>query len=187
MNKKELIRKSAIEVFAKEGYHNTTTRMLSRHANIAIGTIYNYFDSKQEILDYIFKTEFDNRVKLLRDLEVKDISAKEKLEIFLNKHFELLELHPDTAAVLVQEAWSRENSDLKSVKKFINDLPVAFAQIIKQGISKNEIRDIDPNLISYSIFYSIRGIATGVVINEKNNFNEAKEEIFNFLWNGLKK
>ncbi len=186
MHKKELIKKSAIEVFAKEGYHNTTTRMLSNHANIAIGTIYNYFNSKQDILDYIFKIEFESRVKLLTELKQQDIPSRKKLQIFLDKHFESLEFCPDTAAVLVQEAWSRENSDLESIKKFAYDLPKVFAEIIEQGILNNEFRKVSSDLISYSIFYAIRGVATKVVNNDKYSFNEAKKEIFNFLWNGLK-
>ena len=51
MEKKELIRKYSIKVMAKEGYHNTKVQAIADEANISVGTIYNYFKNKKEILD----------------------------------------------------------------------------------------------------------------------------------------
>ena len=66
MNKKELIRKHSIKVMAKEGYHNTKVQTIAQEANISVGTIYNYFKNKKEILEYIFQVEHDRRIKFLK-------------------------------------------------------------------------------------------------------------------------
>ena len=41
---------AASRVFARQGFHRTTVRQVAREAGIADGTIYLYFDSKQELL-----------------------------------------------------------------------------------------------------------------------------------------
>ena len=41
---------AASRVFARQGFHRTTVRQVASEAGIADGTIYLYFDSKQELL-----------------------------------------------------------------------------------------------------------------------------------------
>ncbi|MBW4439064.1 MAG: TetR/AcrR family transcriptional regulator [Pleurocapsa minor GSE-CHR-MK-17-07R] len=46
---------AAAVVFAEHGFHPTTIRDIARHAGIADGTIYNYFDNKTALLLGIFE------------------------------------------------------------------------------------------------------------------------------------
>lgn len=46
---------AAVAVFAEKGFHATTIHQIARHAGIADGTIYNYFDSKTALLLAIFE------------------------------------------------------------------------------------------------------------------------------------
>ena len=50
---------TATELFAKEGYHNTTIRQIVKASGIGIGSIYQYVKNKEEILvlilEYILK------------------------------------------------------------------------------------------------------------------------------------
>ena len=48
--KKTLIMDVALEHFANEGYHNTTINHIAKHAGISKGLMYNYFESKEELL-----------------------------------------------------------------------------------------------------------------------------------------
>ena len=57
MDKKELIRLSAIKIMAKDGFHKTKIQSIAKDADIAVGTVYIYFKSKAGILDYIFETQ----------------------------------------------------------------------------------------------------------------------------------
>jgi AcrR family transcriptional regulator len=41
---------AAAEVFSRRGYHRATTKEIARTAGISEGTIYNYFDSKEDLL-----------------------------------------------------------------------------------------------------------------------------------------
>lgn len=51
--KKRLIMDTALELFANEGYHLTSISKIAEKANISKGLLYNYFNSKEELLSSI--------------------------------------------------------------------------------------------------------------------------------------
>lgn len=53
--RKHQILDAAAAVFAAKGFHTTTIRDIARHAGIADGTIYNYFENKSMLLLGIFE------------------------------------------------------------------------------------------------------------------------------------
>ena len=48
---KNLIIKTAEELFVKYGYKKTSTILISKEANISVGIIYNYFNNKEELFE----------------------------------------------------------------------------------------------------------------------------------------
>ena len=57
--KKNLIMDTALNHFANEGYHNTTISQIARHAGISKGLLYNYFTSKEELLNEIINRSME--------------------------------------------------------------------------------------------------------------------------------
>ena len=47
---KNKILMAALDLFAKNGYHNTSVSAIARHAGISKGLIYNYYESKDDLL-----------------------------------------------------------------------------------------------------------------------------------------
>ena len=46
---------SALELFCQKGYHGTTVNMIAKRAKISTGLMYNYFGSKDELLETIIR------------------------------------------------------------------------------------------------------------------------------------
>ncbi|MDI7277114.1 MAG: TetR/AcrR family transcriptional regulator [Anaerolineae bacterium] len=57
--RREEILVAAARVFAAKGYHNATTREIAEAADLAEGTIFNYFPSKRDLLVAIFERGAD--------------------------------------------------------------------------------------------------------------------------------
>ena len=51
--KKQLIMKVALEFFANEGYYSTSISKIAKKAGISKGLMYNYFESKEDLLKQI--------------------------------------------------------------------------------------------------------------------------------------
>lgn len=57
--KKKLILDTALELFATNGFHATSISQITKKAGISKGLVYNYFESKNDILEEISQQAFD--------------------------------------------------------------------------------------------------------------------------------
>lgn len=60
--KKENILKSALQLFAREGYHATSTSKVAKHACVSEGLIFRHFGSKEGLMQAILD-EGENKLK----------------------------------------------------------------------------------------------------------------------------
>ena len=87
--KKKLIRDTALELFASQGYAATSISQIAQKANISKGLMYNYFESKEELLKVIINDLNDEVFKYL-DSDNDNIVSDEEAMDFLDKYFDLL-------------------------------------------------------------------------------------------------
>jgi AcrR family transcriptional regulator len=69
---------AARELFAARGMEHTTIAQIAEHADIAIGSFYNYFGTKEELLDALREEELSRQLALLerRQAQVQDPAEK---------------------------------------------------------------------------------------------------------------
>src|SRR6056297_2560845 len=157
-DKKDLIRQAAVKVIARDGYYNTKTSKIAEEAEVAVGTIYNYFDSKDDILEYIFKVEFEKRIGYLKNLENKDMTIHEKLSFFIKQHFKEVKNNLDTAQILVREKEFPKTSKFSSILEYLNDIPALLEEMLKEAIKRGEIRKQNISITAGLIFGGLQGI-----------------------------
>ena len=178
--KKEQIRLGAIEVIAQEGFHRATTDKIAAAAGVAVGTIYNYFRSKDDILHYIFTVEYEKRAALLRELQGQQLHPLEKIQAILDFHFARVEKNPDLIKVVVAErAFSCDHQ---------NNLTLLLEGILAEGIRDGKIRSCDPGLMATMLFGAIEGVMVKYlqdVDGGKALLMVAGEELALLLWQGL--
>ncbi|WP_251358942.1 TetR/AcrR family transcriptional regulator [Kangiella sp. TOML190] len=54
MSKQQIIIDTALRLFVERGIQSTSMSLLAKEANIAAGSIYNYFESKKELINELF-------------------------------------------------------------------------------------------------------------------------------------
>lgn len=54
-NTRERLIRAALELFTSQGYHASTTPQVARRAGVAEGTIYRHFESKEQLLNDIYR------------------------------------------------------------------------------------------------------------------------------------
>ncbi len=87
--KKELIMGVALELFAKNGYHATSISQITQKAKISKGLIYNYFESKKEILDELIAHGFDEIYDNF-DLNKDGTLTEDEFVYFIKQSFKLV-------------------------------------------------------------------------------------------------
>lgn len=78
---KQRILESGYELFVKKGYGGSSMRDIAENAGIKAGSVYNHFDSKEQIFEAVF-IEKHPLFKILSILE--DVQGKTAEELFTN-------------------------------------------------------------------------------------------------------
>ncbi len=81
-NKFELIKNTALKLFAKKGYHATTISAIAKDAGISKGLMYNYFDSKDELVIALFNDYIKILTGLLNPNNDHEITNEEMSDFF---------------------------------------------------------------------------------------------------------
>ena len=87
-NSRKAILDGALELFSKKGFSNTTTLDIAREAGISKGLIYNYFHTKDEILESILEQGFERTVGLMNQIR-SDVPAEQQLHQLLRTWIEV--------------------------------------------------------------------------------------------------
>ncbi len=53
-DKRTQLIEATVDLFSKEGFWNTSTARISKHAQVATGTLFNYFPSKEALIDAVY-------------------------------------------------------------------------------------------------------------------------------------
>ena len=123
-DKRTAILRAATRVFARNGYFNSKVADIARAADVADGTVYLYFKSKEEILHSIFDQNMAEALAAGRKLIEKVRDPREKLRRIALLHLERLGADRDLAVVFQVE--------LRGSTKFMEEFSAAgFAEYLE--------------------------------------------------------
>jgi len=89
---KQKIVDAALELFAEAGFHTTSISQIARKAGISKGLMYNYFESKEELLKEIVFEGIEYITQSF-DPNHDGILTKEELLLFIDESFEQIKIH----------------------------------------------------------------------------------------------
>lgn len=81
---------TALELFALHGYESTTINQIAKKANISKGLLYNYFESKEDLLEAILNKGIDEMMEIF-DPNKDGILEVSEMEFFINESFKMVE------------------------------------------------------------------------------------------------
>lgn len=104
--KSQMIRDSLMEAAAltvgKKGYASTMVSHITEHANVAQGTFYNYFDSKQELFDQLLPELGSEMLGYVSRHAATTNSAIERELVSFRAFFDFLKIHPEFYRILYE-------------------------------------------------------------------------------------
>ncbi|MFW6104722.1 MAG: TetR/AcrR family transcriptional regulator [Candidatus Bipolaricaulota bacterium] len=190
-SRKEVIREAATKVISRKGFFQTRPKEVAEEAGISVGTIYNYYESKQEILLDIFHEEFADRRELYEELSRGDLPLIEQIKKILERHFSRLSNHKELMRVIIQERFKPGSKLGRELNRSYSEVIYYIEKLIKRAIEEGQIRACNPTIVASALFGAVEStIAVGILKDEANGeelFELAPEELAQFFWNGLKK
>jgi len=162
--KEQLILDTALELFADRGFHETTISLIARKAGISKGLVYNYFESKESLLNEIFSLGMNELVNDF-DLNNDGILTREVLIHYINITF--LKLKENTKfyqlffSLIIQPQVFGIFQD-----KFLN-LIIPFLNILEKYYETKGIKY--PGAMSHLFGAVLDGVGIDYIVN-RNNF-----------------
>lgn len=125
---------SAVKVFAENGFFAARIRDIAAGAGVAEGTIYLYFDGKDDLLLTAFRDKVAEFVSSVRTVLDSGEPFERRLSRFVEMQFESIEAEPALATVLLLE--SRQSS--KFYGGAVRDVLRTYAQAIDELLASGE-------------------------------------------------
>ncbi|ADK86235.1 transcriptional regulator, TetR family [Desulfarculus baarsii DSM 2075] len=187
-DKHRRIIEAAVKVFAKNGFYNSKVSEIAREANVADGTIYLYFENKDDILISLFEEELARVLEHIREALDGETDPVKKLERFATVHLNLVQDNQDLAEIIQVEV--RQSSKfMKEYKnsKFLEYLDI-ISEIIREGQQQGIFRkDIEPGIAKRAFFGALDEMSRYWVLSEARRYSIAKavQDISSIFLRGL--
>lgn len=99
---KAVIERAALELFSTRGYEKTSLREIAEQVGITKASLYYHYSSKQELLQKIVGTFFDEMLEVLRSVEAVSWSPQNEREL-LSAYLETVIRHRHTGPALLRD------------------------------------------------------------------------------------
>jgi len=161
--RQEQILHAAGPLFAKKGYHSTTTREIAAAASINNASLYKYVSSKDDIL-YLFWIRIHSQwtEHLIPILNSENEHPTESLKKFIETALETCLKINDEIRTLFTESRHLDKDSLQAVLSAESGFIEAIETLVKRGVDAGcfKCKDtfIAAGIIQYLVmFYSLRG------------------------------
>src|SRR3989440_1219583 len=185
--KRELILRAATRIFARNGYFNSKVADIARAADVADGTVYLYFKSKEEILHSIFDQNMAEAIAAGRKL-IKALSdPRQKLRRVARLHLERLGADRDLAVVFQVE--------LRGSTKFMEEFSAAglaeylrlIREILEEGQRAGLFRaELNAKVVAKILFGALDEMATNWILSPRRyKLAPMADQVLDIFLNGV--
>ncbi|MFH1137264.1 MAG: TetR/AcrR family transcriptional regulator [Pseudomonadota bacterium] len=182
------ILQAAVRVFARKGFYHARVSEIAREAGVADGTIYLYFENKDDILIRLFEEGMTQVIENVRHEIEKSDDPLEQIKRFAYAHLSLIERDKDMAEIIQVEL--RQSS--KFMKEYRNEKFYEYLNlvsgIIRDGQARGLIRrDVEPGIFKRAFFGALDEMSRFWVLSSKRKYsiNVAAEQISDFFIKGI--
>lgn len=185
--KREKILEVAANLFSRKNYHEVMMDEVASLTDIAKGTVYNYFESKEELYFTIMSTKLSNLNTSLKEKISGEISCIESLHSYVIHLYMFMIKYQSFFLMYQKEYLNAENDFCEQLKSHNEDLKSILKGILRKGVRDNQFRNIDEDFAVKLILGSIFGaVQRGV----ENNYSGPplvgeREKLFDFVLHGL--
>jgi TetR/AcrR family transcriptional regulator, fatty acid metabolism regulator protein len=154
------ILQAAVRTFAAKGYHAARVSDIAKEAGVAYGLVYHYYESKETLLEAIFKETWGAMIETVRSVQRLDEPAPERVRKVSEIVLRTWKRDPDLVRVLVREV--TRSAQAQEETEDIDLAHQALQRIVEDGQQRGEFRtDVDARLTATIWYGALEEILTG--------------------------
>ncbi len=186
LDKKNCIIQSALDLIQEHGFHGCPVSQVAKNAGVAAGTIYTYFENKDDLIIGIYEYVVAEIKKYVSDRDDIFLSFKDRFYNYWKNLTDFYELNPSIYGFYDQFLNSPFNSeDIQNRPNVWHDYAYSF---FESGIEQGEIKELNPIILSILVNTNVKSIVR-IKKNFKNKLarnNTELDEISHLIWDGIK-
>ena len=146
---------AAVELFSEKGYHSVSMHEIAAKAEFAIGTLYKFFKSKEELYKSLMMEKAEEFDRILNEVLSTDddvltiirnyITAK---TIFFSRSIAILRLYfaeTQGASFNIKAGLDRD------IRKLYREMEEKVASALERGVRANVLREVDPYYLAIAL------------------------------------
>ena len=182
---------AAIAIFARKGYRGAAISDIIAHADVARGTFYLYFDSKEEVFLAIVD-DFHDRIRRMLDepdppMRLAEHNGRAVLQRSFRRWLLFFAAHREAAAVILKEATSidpRFEASLARLRELArSDFAGRFRRVQALGLVNPSM---PPDLVAHLQMGMLDAVVDAFILRDAEVDIEAlAQQLATFAWDGI--
>lgn len=182
-SRKEEIIKAAAILFSQKSYHDVTVDQIAEQVGVAKGTIYLYFESKENLYLGILEETFKTIESILEKEIAKKDPAPQKLKKMLILVFQFYFQNLDVLRILTRDETRLIREHFEFTEHWRRRRIKLYRKILEKGIKEGSFRPANTELMALIIF----GLVGSVMSFYPTDMTagEIAEEVFSMISEGI--
>jgi len=156
---------AAVRVFAAQGYDASRVGDVAKEAGVAYGLVYHYYESKEAVLEAVFREAWGRLLAAVALAEATGADASEQLELVVKIVLRTGRDDPDLVRLLVREVTRNPH-----IQDELDEIGQAFASLermVRRGQADGTFRaELDPKLAAWMLYGALEEVLTGWVLGQ---------------------
>jgi len=162
--RRQLIIFKALELFAKKGYSDTKIGDIAKAANMSVGLMFHYFESKEQLYEELVRMGVEGTNQ---PMEMNFSNPLDYFTGFLKAMFSYAKEQPWVFYMFVLMAQARRSdgvpAHIKELAMSVNQIEQS-AEIIAAGQQYGYFREGDPYALSFAFWSSVQGVMEQIAV-----------------------
>jgi AcrR family transcriptional regulator len=183
-DKRRAIMDASLKLFCARCFQDTSTASISNEAGIATGTLFLYFESKEELVNELYLECKGDYATFMGQGVWEHTSFKARLKHIWERGTEWCLLNPEKIQFMVQFSSSPYITKLTK-EKAMNSLNL-MNEVLRKAIANKEVSTSSLELLSRTLNGYFHNARMFLLENSQNrNLKKWQEEIFDLIWKGI--
>lgn len=139
-DKRSAVLRAALELIAENGFHGSPTSMIAERAGVSVGTIYRYFENKDDLIHALYEElEGRQRTSILKGYS-EDLPFRERFFHLCRNTYQYLMENPLQFSFVEQYSFSPYG--VANLRQKLDSYVEPFHALFKQGMEQQIIKEL---------------------------------------------
>lgn len=159
--KRELVLQEATILFSQQGYSETTISQIAKASGVSFGSVFTYFENKEELFKTILLQPLENRLKPMFIIDPdSSLSAIAHIKIMIKEHINLFAKEGVYLRLIQYVLGQPERFPdiFFELNNFLQQAKESLGKLVIRGQIEGDLLKIDPEVVSLSYISFLNGI-----------------------------